>query len=217
VLSQRGSDNSVQYAELKLAGTVAAPAVQSAVVNDGSAQRSVVRTMTVTFSGPVTFAGGNAAAFTLTRTGPGGPTGTVGLAASVSTDAQGRTVVTLAFSGPLTESNTAAGVNPSLIDGIYTLTIKAAAVTGPNGLALDGDNDGAPGGNYALSTHRLFGDVDGDGDVDLLDLGQLVGALFSTQGQPAYNPAFDFEGDGDVDLLDLSQFVSRLFLTGYTP
>ncbi|HEY1376768.1 MAG TPA: glycoside hydrolase family 76 protein [Gemmataceae bacterium] len=218
VLSQRGSDNSVQYSELKLAGTVAAPAVQSAVVNDGSAQRSVVRSLTVTFSGPVTFAGGNAAAaFTLTRSGPGGPTSTVGLAASVSTDAQGRTVVALTFSGTLTESNTAAGANPSLIDGQYTLTINATAITGPNGLALDGNNDGIAGGNYGLSTHRLFGDVDGDGDVDLLDLNPLVPALFGVFPQPNYNPAFDFEGDGDVDLLDLNQFVSRLFITGYSP
>jgi hypothetical protein len=195
------------------------PLTAAATVNDGSAQRSVVRSITVTFSGPVAFAGGNAAAaFTLTRTGPTGPTGTVGLAATVTTDGQGRTVVKLTFSGAFTESNTAAGANPSLIDGTYTLTASAAAVADAAlGWAVDGNGDGTPGGNYSLSTHRLFGDADGDGDVDLLDLSPLVPALFGVAGQPNYNPAFDFEGDGDVDLADLAAFAQRLFQAGYTP
>jgi len=204
-----------------LLNATAPPAkVTSVQVADGSAQRSAVRTMTVTFSGPVTFAGGNAnaaAAFQLARTGPSGPTGNVGLTATVTTDAQGRTVVTLKFSGPFAETGTAAGVNPSLVDGIYALTILGSAVTGANGLALDGDGNGTPGGNYALSTHRLFGDSDGDGDVDLSDLTAFGGALFSVQPGPAYNPAFDFDGDGDVDLADLTAFGNRLFLTGYVP
>ncbi|HEY1381827.1 MAG TPA: putative glycoside hydrolase [Gemmataceae bacterium] len=205
-----------------LAGGTAAiflkPATVAGVqVADGSPQRSVVRSLTVTFSGPVTFPSGVGAAFQLTRTGPTGATGTVALTPTVSTDGQGRTVVVLTFSGQFAEANTAAGASPSLVDGIYTLTVSGSAVTGANGLALDGDGNGAPGGNYALSTHRLFGDVDGDGDVDLLDLNPLVPALFGVVGQPAYNPAFDFDGDGDVDLLDLNQFVQRLFLSGYTP
>ncbi|HEY1376237.1 MAG TPA: peptidoglycan DD-metalloendopeptidase family protein [Gemmataceae bacterium] len=191
--------------------------VQAVAVGDGSAQRSVVRSLTVTFGGPVTFPNGVAAAFTLTRTGPTGPTGNVALTPTVSTNALGQTVVALTFSGTFAESNTAAGANPSLIDGIYSLTVFGSAVAGPGGVALDGNNAGIPGGDYALATHRLFGDVDGDGDVDLLDLNPLVPALFGVVGQPNYNPAFDFEGDGDVDLLDLNQFVQRLFLSGYTP
>ncbi|HEY1377735.1 MAG TPA: right-handed parallel beta-helix repeat-containing protein [Gemmataceae bacterium] len=188
------------------------PVTASVQVNDGSAQRSVVRSLTVTFSGPVTFPNGPAAAFQLARTGPTGPTGIVTLTPTVTTDAQGRTVVTLTFSGPFTEANTAAGANPSLIDGLYTLTVNAAAVTDAAlGWGLDGDGDGTPGGNTTFATHRLFGDIDGDKDVDLLDLNPLVPALFGVVGQPNYNPAFDFDGDGDVDLLDLNQFVQRLF------
>ncbi|HEY1377964.1 MAG TPA: dockerin type I domain-containing protein, partial [Gemmataceae bacterium] len=193
------------------------PTVQAVQVDAGGLQRSSVRSMTVTFDSPVTFPSGAAAAFQLTRTGPTGPTGTVALTPTVSTDAQGRTVVVLTFSGQFAETNTATGVNPSLVDGKYTLTINSAAVTGAGGVALDGNNDGTSGGDYTLATHRLFGDVDGDGDVDLLDLNPLVPALFGVVGQPNYNPAFDFEGDGDVDLLDLNQFVQRLFLSGYTP
>ena len=89
-------------------------------VNDGNAQRSVIRSLTVTFSGPVSFAGGNAgAAFQLSQVGGGN----VGLNAGVGTDGQGRTVVTLAFSGQYAEPITAVGVNPSLVDGVYALTV----------------------------------------------------------------------------------------------
>jgi hypothetical protein len=195
------------------------PVVQSVVVNDGAAQRSEVRRLTVRFSGPVAFAGGDgnaAAAFKLTGTGPTGATGNVTLAATVTTVVQGRTVVSLTFSGPFTEANTSAGASPSLIDGVYTLTINSDSVTGAGRLALDGDANSTPGGDCTLSTHRLFG----DGDGDLLDLGPLIGSLFGVRGQagpPVYNPAFDFAADGDVDLLDLGQFVQRLFTSGYTP
>jgi len=200
-------------------GAAAAPTVVSAVVNDGNAQRSSVRTITVTFSTAVTFPSGVAAAFQLARTGPTGTTGNVALTPTVSTDGQGRTVVTLKFSGAFAETGTAAGVNPSLVDGTYALTIFGNNVTGAGGVALDGDANGTAGGNFALATHRLFGDGDGDGDVDLADLSAFGTTLFSVPGQPgpAYTPAFDFDGDGDVDLADLTAFGNRLFLTGYVP
>src|SRR5262249_57767184 len=46
--------------------------VQAVTVSDGSAQRSVVRSLTVTFGGPVTFPSGVPAAFQPTRTRPTG-------------------------------------------------------------------------------------------------------------------------------------------------
>jgi hypothetical protein len=198
--------------------------VQGVVVNDGNAQRSVVRSLTVTFSGPVTFAGDTAnaaAAFRLARTSLTGPTGNVDLHAAVMTDAQGRTVVTLTFSGSLTEQAfTAAGANPSLIDGLYTLTVFGSAVTGPGGLNLDGDHNGTPGGDNTFNLHRLFGDVDGDRDVDADDIfgtpghPGLIDALFASGPLTPQQAAFDFEGDGDVDADDLlSFFVPRLFTT----
>ncbi|HEX4592577.1 MAG TPA: choice-of-anchor Q domain-containing protein, partial [Gemmataceae bacterium] len=151
-----------------------APRVESTVVNDGSAQRSEVRTIQVTFSGPVTFVGGNAnaaAAFQLNHIQTGN---NVILSAAVATDAMGRTVVSFGFSGPETDPVSARnGGVPSLADGRYRLTVLSNAVTGANGLALDGDADGAPGGNYVspadtfhgsgLHLYRLFGDVNGDG------------------------------------------------------
>ena len=69
--------------------------VANVQVNDGSAQRSEVRSITVTFSGPVSFAGGNAAAALQLQHVQTGDN--VNLAAAVSTNAAGQTVVTLTF------------------------------------------------------------------------------------------------------------------------
>lgn len=121
-------------------------------------------------------------------------------------DGLGRTV------GGESRVNTTTGMNRSLIDGQYMLTIAGAGVTGDD-LSLDG----TPGGDKTFAAHRLF--EDGDGDVGLQDLSACSTVTFGVQGQPGsiVNPAFDSDKDGDVDLLDLNRFVQRLFTSGYTP
>src|SRR5205807_4185167 len=74
--------------------------VQSVTTDNGTAQRSMVRSVTVTFSGLVTFAGPAANAFQLTRTGPGA-TGNVTLAVDLSGSTATQTVARLTFSGAL--------------------------------------------------------------------------------------------------------------------
>jgi len=161
------------------------PRVQSVTINDGSPQRSTVRSLTVTFDQPVFFAGSPAAAFALTS-----QAGSVQLAAGSMVGNS----LTLTFSGPLTQF-------ASLIDGKYTLTVLANQVSnvGP----LDGNGDGVGGDNYTFGFHRLFGDADGDADVDATDFGAFRQA-FGTAGV-----AFDFDNDGDVDASDFGQFRQR--------
>jgi hypothetical protein len=111
------------------------PAVAAVQLNDSG---SGVQSMTVTFSTAVSFAGGNAAAaFRLTNVDTGAA---VTLSAVVSTDSLGRTVVTLTFSGDQTNSLDA------LLSGRYALTIVGSAVTGTNGVALDGSGTGTGNG-----------------------------------------------------------------------
>src|SRR5207249_1478011 len=101
----------------------------------------------------------------------------------------------------------------SLVNGTYQLTVRGDVTYNGFGL-LDGDGDGTPGGDKVVNLHRLFGDIDGDKDVDLDDLFVLGGALFGIQGQPGpptYLAGFDFDADGDVDLDDLFAFGPRLF------
>jgi hypothetical protein len=187
--------------------------VASVVINDGSAQRSEVRSIKVTFSGPVTFAGGNAAAaFQLLHEQTGK---NVGLSATTSTDSLGRTVVTLGFSGG--ETDPISGLNggiASLADGRYQLTVLAANVIG-----LDGNGDGTTGDNYVspadtyqgngLHLYRLFGDVNGDGVVDATDVGQLKSTFNRNNTDPLYLWYLDADNSGAVDASDIGQFKSR--------
>jgi hypothetical protein len=201
---------------------VAAPTVAGVQVGDGSGQRSEVRSLIVTFSGPVTFAGGNvnaAAAFQLLHVQTGN---NVDLASAVSMDALGRTVVTLSFSGAETDAISAQNSNfASLADGRYSLTILSGSVTGPGGTALDGDGNGAPGGNYVSPTdtlgggagqlhlYRIFGDTNGDGIVDQQDLGQFRSTFNTSAPNPLYIAFLDANYDGNVDQQDLGQFRTR--------
>jgi hypothetical protein len=191
--------------------------VASVQVNDGSAQRSEVRSITVTFSDQVFFANNDvAAAFTLRQAASGVD---VGLSATLSMNGQGQTVTTLTFSGAGTDPVSAQnGGAPSLADGQYTLTIFSSAVsdqTGPlDGAGAIGTNYVSPadlpgGGPGELGLFRLFGDTDGDGIVDQVDLGQFRSTFNASVGNPSYLPYLDADNSGSVDQVDLGQFRSR--------
>jgi hypothetical protein len=178
-------------------GFANAPTVTSAVLGDGTDQRSMVKQVVVNFSTPVTFTG--ASAFKVTRAGPGGTMGDVTLTTNPASGTAGS--VTIAFSGSLSE-------NGSLVDGRYVFSIDATRVSA-GGIPLDGDGNGLPGGNYTIvgtpanKWFRLFGDVNGDGTVDASDFitfrQYFGGVLF----------AFDFDGDGSVSANDFVQFRLR--------
>jgi Right handed beta helix region/Dockerin type I domain len=177
-----------------------APRVTGTVINDGTAQRSRVSSLTVTFSTQVTFAGAVASAFTLVRTGGG----VVTFAAS-STTVNGVTVVTLnSFSGSETEFG-------SLRDGRYSLTALASQISA-GGVGLDGNGDGQPGDNYAFGEaqglYRFFGDINGDRHVDIADFGIFSQSIFNPTN---YLAAFDFNNDGHIDIVDFGQFSVRIF------
>jgi tartrate-resistant acid phosphatase type 5 len=203
-------------------GTVP-PTVAGVQVNDGASQRSEVRSLKVTFSGPVSFANNNpTAAFALTRVS--GPGGGVVLNAAPATNAAGQTVVTLTFTGgpatdPVSGQN---GGALSVADGRYQLSILDGAVTGAGGVALDGDNDGTAGGayqspadtagsgaGYRFGLYRLFGDVNGDGTDDAFDAGAVRVAFNSFGPNPPYLAYLDANNDGTIDAVDVGQFRVR--------
>jgi hypothetical protein len=172
----------------------AARTVESVVVNDGSAQRSMVNRLTVTFGGAVVLDPG---AIELRRAD--GTAVNSRLDISVS---GGKTVTVLTFAGP-------GIVGGSLADGTYTLTVRADRVHDRWGRELDGDGDGSAGGDRATGFRRLFGDSDGDGDVDRSDYHRFRSAFRTSAGDPGYLWYFDFDGDGDVDSQDKAQFKRR--------
>jgi hypothetical protein len=168
--------------------------VESVVLNDGSAQRSMVNSITVTFDGAAVLDPG---AIELRRQDGS----LVGAQLSISL-VGGKAVAVLTFSG-------AEFVGGSLADGTYTLTVRADRVHDRYGRELDGDGDGSAGGDRADALFRLFGDSDGDGDVDRQDRDRFRAAFKTSAGEPGYVWYFDFDGDGDVDGRDNGQFNRR--------
>jgi len=163
--------------------------VLSVQVNDGSAQRSRVTSLAVTFDRPVTLPANPADAFQLVRQSDNA---TVTLNASASSN-----VVTLTFAGGPVEFN-------SLKDGRYTLTVFASQIAN-----FDGNGDLTSGDDYQLigtptnGLFRLFGDADGNGTVDNNDF--LAFRLAFLQN----NIGFDFNNDGIVNGTDFLQFRLR--------
>jgi hypothetical protein len=176
--------------------TMTSPAaVQSVVVDDGSVQRSMVRSVTVTFDRLVNFGGSPSAAFQLSRTGPG-TTGNVTLAVDLSGSTTTQTIARLTFSGTLTE-----GPN-SLVDGDYTLTVFNNQIQG-----------GIQGGDNVSNLFRLFGDVNGDKAVNGLDLALFRTAFGTSLGNPNYVDYLDQNGDGTINGLDLAVFRTHFGTT----
>jgi hypothetical protein len=171
------------------------PTLESVVINDGSAQRSMVNSLTVTFDRIVTFDPG---AFGLK--GQDGSAVGLNVVASV---VDGRTIAVLTFTG--TDI-----IGGSLADGTYALTIRGDHIHDEVGRELDGDGDGNGGGDRVHAFFRLFGDSDGDGKVDGHDRDLFRSALGKGAIDIGYLWYFDFDGDGDVDGLDNGQFNRRL-------
>jgi hypothetical protein len=197
------------------------PTVVSVFANDGTVERSEVRSLSVMFSDQVTFADGNAAAaFQLQHVQ--NKTDLSNLQAIVSANAYGQTIVMLTFTtngNASTEIDPISALNggtPSLADGLYQLTIFSSAVTGLDGLNLAG---GGPGGNYVsppdtyggtgLHLYRLFGDANGDGVVDATDVGQLKTTFNRNTTDPLYLWYLDADNSGAVDAQDVGQLKTR--------
>jgi hypothetical protein len=131
---------------------------------------------------------------------------------------QDGSLVNAQFSISLLGANTAAVltfagaefIGGSLADGKYTLTVLADHVHDRFGRELDGDGDGSSGGNRVDSFFRLFGDTDGDRDVDQRDLAQFLSTVGRRVGDSGYLWYLDYNGDGLVGVVDLVAFARRL-------
>jgi hypothetical protein len=168
--------------------------VESVVFNDGAAQRSMINSLTITFIGAATLDPG---AIELRQ-----QDGTLVDAQLVISLVGGKTVAVLTFVG--TEF-----VGGSLVDGGYTLTVRADRVHDRWGRELDGDGNGSAGGDRVDGFFRLFGDSDGDGDADGQDRDLFRSAFSTSVGDAGYLWYFDFDGDGDVDGHDNGEFNRR--------
>src|SRR5439155_19087297 len=138
-------------------------------IDDGSNQRSLVRSLTATFDGLVTLQPG-AIDVKIQGMTP--------VAVKLSqVDGGGKSIVTVQFPGAPTASG-------SLEDGAYTVTLHANGVTG---VTLPDD--------IVESFHCFFGDSDGDRDVDASDFLGFRSA-FIAGGPSIFN--YDGDTDTDT-------------------
>ncbi len=183
-----------------------APQVASVAVNDGQGQRSLLRSVTLTFDALVSFpAGDPASAFQLTGPGAAGVTLMVDTSGSTAT----QTVARITFAG-------GSVVNGSLADGRYVLRVLANQVHDAAGNTLDGNGSGTGGTDFVYGDDtaterlfRLFGDHTGDGTVNAADYGSFRNAFGSSTGQAAYIEWLDIDGDGFINAFDFAQFRTR--------
>ena len=56
---------------------------------------------------------------------------------------------------------------------------------------------------YGVVTVTIPGDVDGDFDVDILDVVKITGIYAFRQGDPTFNPNSDIDNDGEITILDV--------------
>lgn len=178
--------------------------VEEVVVNDGDPQRSMITEVNVRFNAIVSI---GASAFAIINRDSG-----MSIATSFTTSVVGgKTVATIRFlDGASVESRPTGN---SLADGNYQLTIDATQVS-VNGMLLDGDGDGTAGGNHVYGDadvdnfYRLYGDVDGDWEVSLIDLyDAMVPSYGSLDGDATYKWFLDADGDNEITLLDLYDYM----------
>jgi hypothetical protein len=199
------------------------PSFTSAVVNESVAfansnQRSMITSLSVSFSSPVSLDSG---AFRLENIGLFAPSSVFipqdQLVISPSSGTHSSfTIVFSAAPGAQSPPSNGTVVNGvvqraggplgatngnSLSDGNYVLRIEPTKVKS-EGFALVGD---ATFGDLATDRFfRMYGDSDGDGDVDGTD------AVALRNAQLAYNAAMDWDGNGSVSAgSDITQFSSN--------
>ncbi len=164
------------------------PRVESVAVGQGLDQSSI-RQLTVTFDRIVTLASD---AISLTLTG-----GRQQAISWIANSEFGKTMVTITFPGQERRGG-------SLADGRYQLRIRSNGVIAEDGQLLDGKNKGVAGADYQFNFHRMFGDMNGDGRINKLDVQLLNEALL----QPASTQysGLDYNQDGLVDSSDVIKF-----------
>jgi hypothetical protein len=91
--------------------------------------------------------------------------------------------------------------------GPYSLE---SAVVQPAGLSTAGDYELQSGFLYgALARPALAGDMDGDCDVDVVDIMLVAAHWGAHSGDALYDPWYDRDNDGDIDIVDIMWVIAR--------
>jgi hypothetical protein len=94
-----------------------------------------------------------------------------------------------------------APVNNTGSDKVYTMTVTASCRINPN-VKTEGSVEVT-----VKSSEGCFADVNGDRQVDIVDIQLVAGAFGAAIGNPKYNPDYDVNCDDNIDIDDI-QFVA---------
>jgi len=166
-----------------------APALPTASINDGAAQRSMVRKLTLSFGEKVVLGTG---AVTVTNSDGSAVADTTLLVSNPTGDQRN---YVLSFSGT-------GVVGGSLPDGIYDLSVAAAGVQDLAGNGLVG--------SFSQRFHRLYGDYDGNKTVNNADYFWFKQTFNKSLGETGFLDLFDYDGNGTVNNGDYFQFKKRV-------
>ena len=177
-----------------------APTVESVVVNDNESSRSHINSVTVTFDHLVDV---DSQAISLVNQTT---EEVVNVGVDLS-DVDGKTSAVITFlSGP-SVSPLANGEN-TLDDGAYELVVDSRRIrTSATDITMA--EDFRFGSTEADRFFRLFGDWDGDSNIDGRDFGAFASTFGKSQGQQDFLAAMDYDQDGDVDSMDYMHFKTR--------
>ncbi|WP_197455700.1 choice-of-anchor D domain-containing protein [Stieleria neptunia] len=204
LISSNDPDESVF--DVPVSGLATDLRVERVEVNQGAISRSRLDSVTVVYNQPVDHQS-LSDAFEIRNLTTGRSVDSI---QATPADIDGRTEVVLTF-----ENQSGAVI---LDDGNYELRVRSSAAMSlavePYPMRNDllfGSEAGAV--DRADAFFRLFGDSDGDRDVDGQDYGRFGLSFLRPNTAAEFNDAFDADRDGDVDGLDYGQFVRRLLTT----
>lgn len=192
--------------------TAAAPQLVSAQVGDGSAQRSTVSSVTVTFDQAVTF---TASSFTLQQSQDDSNwTAVSGGVTAANPSGDGKTwVLSCNVNGSLDRTAGLSVPKGFFVNGIYQLTLNGSAIASTQtGASYNGGQSQIAPFNYVDGSvrsafHILFGDVYGRGIVNNACYLQFKNTYGSNNlGTGVYNALFDWDGNGAINNADYLRF-----------
>ncbi len=195
-----------------------APQVLSTQVGNGSAQRSTISSISVTFNAPVLL-GSNP--FTLYQEvlNPDGSIDTGASPNNVTDDVtgsltNGAATLTIAVTPGGALDRTGSDDAGFFVNGIYQLVLNGAGIadstgsvkfdSGASTAAIFASNETGTGTSPYF--HVLFGDLTGSGTVNAGDLRTLGMDFASSVGDSNYNAALDYNGTGTINAISLRAF-----------
>ncbi|MBM4431284.1 MAG: hypothetical protein FJ026_13210 [Chloroflexi bacterium] len=107
-----------------------------------------------------------------------------------------------AFGRPPLQGGTASTAQGQTVTYTYDEAGRLVRADYGNGKAIAYTYDAA-GNLLRVESPSIYGDLDGDCDVDVADIMAVASRWATALGHPNYDPRYDLDSDGDIDVVDI--------------